>query len=397
MQTTSWTNVAIFLAGGTIAAIHIGKVPTALAIIQLEFEMNLILAGLFFSIFSLIGVFLGVSAGSIFTKVASSKIIFSAFAILAICDVAGARTDDLFVLFLSRIFEGLCFVAIAVTFPTYIAFVTNARDRPLALSIWSLFIPIGFAISLTTSSALLSDGNWRDMWTFCAILSCLYLVIAYIFIPKNTHKTLSNKNPLNIIRSVISDLNLLKLSMIFTFYAFQWITIIAWFPSFLVENFNLNLQNAAIFTSLAVIVNIPGNLLGGRLNQLNYKPKRILMFATLAMFVSTCGIFFSTFGPIFAVFSALSFSFFAGLVPSTLFANVPVFSPSREHLGAANGLLFQGSALGQLIGSPVVASFIFFGGGNWTYAGAPLLICASAQLYLSNKLASRHEKPAPNN
>jgi len=42
-----------------------------------------------------------------------------------------------------------------------------------------------------------------------------------------------------------------------------------------------------------------------------------------------------------------------------------------------------------LIGSPVVASFIFFGGGNWTYAGAPLLICASAQLYLSNKLASK--------
>ena len=178
MQTTSWTNVAIFLAGGTIAAIHIGKVPTALAIIQLEFEMNLILAGLFFSIFSLIGVFLGVSAGSIFTKVASSKIIFSAFAILAICDVAGARTDDLFVLFLGRIFEGLCFVAIAVTFPTYITFVTNARDRPLALSIWSLFIPIGFAISLTTSSVLLSNGIWRDMWTFCAILSCLYLVFS---------------------------------------------------------------------------------------------------------------------------------------------------------------------------------------------------------------------------
>ena len=170
MQTTSWTNVAIFLAGGTIAAIHIGKVPTALAIIQLEFEMNLILAGLFFSIFSLIGVFLGVSAGSIFTKVASSKIIFSAFAILAICDVAGARTDDLFVLFLGRIFEGLCFVAIAVTFPTYITFVTNARDRPLALSIWSLFIPIGFAISLTTSSVLLSNGIWRDMWTLCACL-----------------------------------------------------------------------------------------------------------------------------------------------------------------------------------------------------------------------------------
>jgi len=188
--------------------------------------------------------------------------------------------------------------------------------------------------------------------------------------------------------SIFSNQNYLKLSFLFTVYAFQWITIMAWFPLFLIEQFGLNSNVSAIFTALIVLVNVPGNLLGGRLNKISLRPSKILRIATIIMFSCIVGIFGVKFSPVISVMLAVVFSFFAGMVPATLFATVPVFSSSTVQLGGANGLLFQGSALGQLIGSPIVAAFITYGNGAWEYVLIPLLLLSIMQFLLSSSLRS---------
>ena len=106
------------------------------------------------------------------------------------------------------------------------------------------------------------------------------------------------------------------------------------------------------------------------------------------MFSCIIGIFGVKFSPVVSVFCAIVFSFFAGMVPATLFATVPIFSSSITQLGRANGMLFQGSALGQLIGSPIVAVFVTYGNGKWEYAVIPLLLLSIMQFLLSSSLRS---------
>ncbi len=385
---THWTAVLYLLLGGVIAAFQLGKVSPNLAIIQSEFSMSRVSVGLFFSIFSLLGVVTGAFAGGFLSKFSVRRITNYTFGLMIISGICGAFSQTLSIIFISRILEGVCFVAVVVSYPTFISRVAATKDRALALSIWSVFIPLGFSLALLSSILLSPLGSWRYLWILGSIFAIIYLLGTrfHSLIDKNipyVTKTIPGHY-----RAFLLNRNFLMLAFIFTVYAFQWITIMAWFPGFLMQKFELSLHDAAFFTALIVLVNIPGNLFGGRLNNNQIHPSIILRIATLIMFISIVGIFGVNFGPVISVMCAIVFSFFAGMVPATLFATVPLFSSSIAQLGGANGMLFQGSALGQLIGSPIVAAFVTYGNGEWEYALVPLLLLSIIQLLLSSSLRS---------
>ncbi|MGB0635485.1 MAG: hypothetical protein ACPGKG_07770 [Paracoccaceae bacterium] len=65
-------------------------------------------------------------------------------------------TNDFTVLMLSRLVEGAGFMLGIVSLPMLIATNSNARDRPLALAIWSCFVPIGIGLTLAFSAPSLT-------------------------------------------------------------------------------------------------------------------------------------------------------------------------------------------------------------------------------------------------
>ena len=385
---TDWSAVLYLLLGGVIVAFQLGKVSPNLPLILTEFNMSRVSAGVFVSIFSLIGVGIGTFAGGILSRVSVNMITFCAFSILIISGIVAAFSQTLSVIFLCRVLEGMCFVAIVVTYPTYISRITAPKDRAIAMSMWSVFIPLGFCLSILSSIVLSHFETWRYVWLVGSAFSIIYLFGAFLS-PLLNNSILQHSQHTSIdYRSIFSNKNFIKLSLLFTVYAFQWITIMAWFPMFLIEQFELNSSSSAICTLLIILVNIPGNLLGGRLNKIYLRPSEILRIATVIMFSCIIGIFGVKFSPVISVFCAIVFSFFAGMVPATLFATVPIFSSSITQLGGANGMLFQGSALGQLIGSPIVAVFVTYGNGKWEYAVIPLLLLSIMQFLLSSSLRS---------
>lgn len=385
---TDWSAVFYLLLGGVIAAFQLGKVSPNLPLILTEFNMSKVSAGVFVSIFSLIGVGIGTFAGGILSRFSVNRITFCAFFLLIISGIVAAFSQTLSVIFLCRVLEGVCFVAIVVTYPTCISRLTAPKDQAIAMSMWSVFIPLGFCLSILSSIVLSQFESWRYVWLLGSALSIIYLIGAFISPLLNKSILRHSQHTSIAYRSIFSNKNFIKLSLIFTVYAFQWITIMAWFPMFLIEQFELNSNSSAICTALVILVNIPGNLLGGRLNKSTLRPSEILRIATLIMFSCIIGIFGVTFSPVISVLFAIVFSFFAGMVPATLFATVPIFSSSITQLGGANGMLFQGSALGQLIGSPTVAAFVTYGNGEWEYALVPLLILSIVQFRLSSSLRS---------
>ena len=114
-------------------------------------------------------------------------------------------------------------------------------------------------------------------------------------------------------------------------------------------------------------------MVGGAVLRKGGRPGPMILIGTAIMAVCTLGIFLPG-PPVWARLAlCLAFSFFGGLIPPSLFSAVPRFAPSPRHVSAGNGMLMQGSALGQFVGAPLVAFAVAQGGGDWSYALGPML------------------------
>ncbi len=69
------------------------------------------------------------------------------------------------------------------------------------------------------------------------------------------------------------------------------------------------------------------------------------------------------------------FSCLGGLIPSSLFAEVPRHVPRQSFMASINGMLVQGSAIGQLAGTPIAAAFVTW--QNSWQAAIPVMLAAA--------------------
>jgi MFS family permease len=156
-------------------------------------------------------------------------------------------------------------------------------------------------------------------------------------------------------------------------YTFQWMAIMVWLPTFVIEERGYSLSLAALLAAAAVIINIFGNWFGAWLIHRGAVRWIMVTIGTTVMGMTSLLIFPDVL-PDLARFSlVLVFSFLGALQPTALLASVPIHSPTEAQLGATNGVLYQGSQIGQLLGPPIVALVVTYT-GTWAFAGWVLFI-----------------------
>jgi MFS family permease len=87
----------------------------------------------------------------------------------------------------------------------------------------------------------------------------------------------------------------------------------------------------------------------------------------------------------------LLFSAVGGLLPATVLGWAPSTAPAPHLVPTANGLVVQGSHLGQMIGPPAVAAIAVAAGG-WQWS--PVVIVAAAALGIGFALLLRRHEGA---
>ena len=81
------------------------------------------------------------------------------------------------------------------------------------------------------------------------------------------------------------------------------------------------------------------------------------------MAVLTFAIFGAGVPPVMRLILCMIYSFIGGLIPANLFLLVPRYAPDLRHVSIGNGILMQGSAVGQTLGAPIVAALVTQAGG----------------------------------
>jgi predicted MFS family arabinose efflux permease len=369
---TSWPTVAFAVYLGVLAAAHIGKVPPALPQIREELSLGLGSGGLVVSMFSIIGMVAALALGVASDRIGQRAIVGFGILCMMTGGLVGAYSGQFGPLLLSRAIEGFGFIAIATAMPGVVARLASETDRPFAMGIWSSFMPVGFAAGVCLSALLLQFYDWRTVWL------CLSLVVGIsglLIVRRLPEKSKGENMSFQRLRRTVAEPSIWGLTIAFGTYAFQWITVMVWLPSFLISEFGTGLLQASIATAAVVAINIPGNILGGALLGKGWKSFTLVGCSGSVMIISSAYFFTDPLGnPVLVFASALLFSFVAGAIPATLFASAaraPV-----DTRGLANGMLMQGSAVGQFAGPPLVGAVVASHGDNWSAAIVPMLIAS---------------------
>lgn len=385
---TRWSVVAVIFGAGLIAAGHIGMLPAALPAIRAEMKIDLVTAGWVLSIFSATAMAVGMVAGGFADRFGHRRIILCSFLLLALGAAAGASAMTEAWILATRAFEGLGFVGLVVSGPSLITQATSREDRRLVFGLWGAYMPAGLGLMLLLAPALLALFDWRGFWWIVAGATLLWSVVVWLVLridPRGEGaRSVPQERSRIDLRDTLARPGLWCLALCFMVYSLPWMALMAWLPSYLVEERGLAVTLAAHLTVIVVVVNVIGNLIGGWLMQRGLPRWSLLGCSAALTLACGFGIFTAAAPDALRYALCLLFSSLGGVLPAAAFSGVPLFAPSPRHIGAANGMLVQGSAVGQLAGPPIVAIAVSMAGGwqggMWIFAGCGALGLAFALL-----------------
>jgi MFS family permease len=393
---THWDIILVAFGAGMMAAGHIGKLPAALPMIRGELGLDLVTAGWIVSIFNATSIALGMLVGIFADRLGHRRVIVASLLMLCVGSVWGATVTSGVQLLLARLAEGLGFVGVVVSAPSIIAHSAQTSDRRFALGLWGAFMPAGMATMLLIAPVVLAPYGWRALWLVVAGVTLAWAVVTWAMLrrfdprgrmaqPASAPAVAATSSWKEDLRLTLSRPGLWILALCFASYTLLWMALMVWLPTFLIEQRGASVALAAQLTVVVILSNVVGNLLGGWLLQRGVARWHLLVFVGLLAIGCGLGIFSDAVADWLRYILCILFSGLAGMLPATVMSGAPAFTPSPRQIGAANGLLVQGSNLGQLSGPPAVAATVAMAGGwqagSWIFvAGGLLILCFAAAL-----------------
>lgn len=375
---THWPAVLAAVGGGVAGAMNVGKVPMALVALRQEFDLSLVQAGTVSSTLSTLAVLFAVGFGMFTGRVGALRMALGGLVVSALASLAGVLSPGYAVLITTRVLEGAGFLAMAVAGPGLVSAAAAPADRRFAIGVWATFMPAGAGLAMLLSPPLLNAVGWRGLWALVSAALALAAWAIWVQRPHysavatgSTHHTASGAGEL--LRQPLAWL----LALAFGCWAIQHFSLIVWLPTFLKEQRGMSAGPVAALTALMLLVNVPGNLIGGALVQRGLPRGRIIAAAHAATGVCALLLLDDRLGDGLRYGLCLALSFIGGLIPAAVMSSSTVLARQPSQIGVLQGLIMQGSQLGQFVGTPLIAAVVAatgqWGSARWVTGSVALI------------------------
>jgi cyanate permease len=386
---TSWTGVSAALLTGVVAAAYVGKLPPALPALTSEFGLSLVAAGWVVSMFNAIATATAIFFGVAADRVGAFRACIAGLVLLAVGGAAGALASGTVGLMASRVVEGIGFITVSVSAAALVFSAAAPDDRRLALGVWSAYMPFGFALTVLAAPPLLAAVGWRGLWIVVVVVTAA--CGAWVATQRRQYGLPpAAGRSLTAITAALRQPGPWWVAAAMGFYTAQWSSVMVWLPTFLVQERGSSVLHASLATALAVLVNVPGNLTGTWLLQRRVERGRIIVAGAVTMGV--CGVV-SLAAPIpdaLRYVACLLLSYGGGIIPPAVLSSTQVYARSGAQVASLQGLIMQGSNLGQFVG-PVAIAALVSATGDWANA-AWVLGAAAACAAACGRVVSRIER-----
>jgi MFS family permease len=386
-DSTNWPIVFLLVGAGVIGACHVGKVPAALSVLRADLGLSLVTAGWVLGMFNVIGLVTGMALGALADSAGHRRLMLTGLAALTLAGLFGALSMNGAMLLLSRLFEGFGFMMTVVAVPSLIVRASRGADQRLAFGIWAAYMPAGMALMLGLTPFLMQPFGWRGLWVMNAILAATFAVTLMIA-TRPLARTAAQRPNVTLatiwrdMKDTASAPGPLVLALGFGVYALQYIAVFGFLPTVMVEQGHLSPVAAAGLTAFAIFMNVPGNVLGGVMLHRGWSRAATIALASIVMGLCDIGIYEPSleFWPRYAL--AVLLSFVGGIMPTALFSGSTVLAHRPQLVATTNGLIMQGSNLGQAIGPPAIAAMAA-SLGTWRFSPVILTSCAAIGVVLA--------------
>jgi CP family cyanate transporter-like MFS transporter len=357
---TDWRAVLAAALCGVAVAMNVGKVPIAMPELRAEFGLSLVAAGWVSSMINTIAVTTALLFGLLGDRVGALRMCFIGLFVSALGGIGALFADSGTALLLSRFAEGAGLVSVAVSAPALLSAASHPGDRRFALGIWSSYIPAGVGLVMLTAPLIMPVGGWRGLWVLTTSVILLAALAIHRLRPAYHLPAPAGavSRPLDAAREALSQPMPWLLAFAMGSWTVQHYALIIWLPTFLKEQRDFSTVAVSLLSCLMVLVNVPGNLLGGMLLQRHFRRSNLIAFASLITGLSGVGIFLDVFPDFMRYFFCLTLSFTGGLIPASVLSASATYARTPKQIGTLQGLFMQVGNLGPFIGPPVIAMLV---------------------------------------
>ena len=382
----------VIVWAGVCAALHVGKLPPALPVLQDTLGISLVQAGFLLSAVQIASMTLGLAAGLSADTLGLRRSMLAGLAVLTGASVAGGFVAHAEGLLLLRALEGLGFLLVVMPAPALIRRTVDATQLSGRMGWWGTYMPTGSAVALLLGPWVIAGLNWSAWWWLLGAMAALAFAAVWLCVPDASVDPLSQaqhpsqKWPQRLALTLRSPGPWL-VSLTFAVYSSQWLAVVGFLPTVYAQ-LGLSAGMAGVLSACVALANVSGNIMSGRLLQRGWPAQRLLSIGFACMALGAVGAYAVWQGeglpmPLRFV-CVVMFSAVGGLIPGTLFSCALHLAPSEGTVSTTVGYMQQWSALGQFAGPPLVAWVAAsVGGWQWTWA-VTVALCA-----LGTVLASR--------
>lgn len=399
----------LLYAAGLMAAAQLGKLSALAPLFTPALGLSLGAAAWAISLLELGGATLGAVAGVLAARLGLWRMLQWGLAALALAGLGSATAQGGFGLVGWRLLEALGYLGVTVTAPVLIARLGAAaggHTQMLAMTLWSTFVPVGVALGAAGASAgaAVLPLGWRGALlagggiAVVLALALRWRVARGLSDPGMATSALAAPAPSSQVPAAQTlpgsgtarpGAAAICLALGFGLFALFAVGVIALLPTLLVQQAGLTATAAGQWTGLASLSAVAGSLLAAWL-QRHGQARRWPALLSLALpALLLWGLFRPAPPAALAVALAVAINMLGGVFASLAFAALPRVARHPAQLVRANGLLTQCGASGSLLGPPLMAAGVAWGG----WGGAALLGTLVSLLALP--LAWRALSPTP--
>ena len=375
----------LIIGAGFAAAMHIGKLPAAIPILQAELGLSLVQSGLLLSCIQCAGMCFALLIGSYVSKLGLKRCVLLGLSLLTLASICAGLTQSVLSLFSMRIIEGFGFLLVTLSGPALIRELAPIQSLPAKMGLWAAYMGGGVGIALITAPMLIQSWSWSVVWFSYALITLSFLIGIAWFIPNTTPS--SQAVPLkSLIKLTLQHQPAWLLALIFGTYAGQWFALVGFLPTIYEQN-HIAPTLAGLLTASVSIANAVGTFICGLLLQRGLQAKLLVILGFVVLIA--CALLFYTAKDslpfMLQYLLVFGFSLFGGLVAGSIFAQALHFSPSPMAISTTVGMILQCSALSQFLLPPSIA-FLVSSTGTWLWVGVLMSVLSILGIVLTQRL-----------
>ena len=359
--------VFLLWCAGLGAAAQFGKISILYEDLRSTYGGNGEVAlGLMVSIVGMVGLIFGTTAGLLVARIGPRLAIVSALAAGAAMSALQALMPAYPLMLASRIVEGASHLAIVVVGPTMIAALAPEHRRPLAMTLWSSFFGVTYAVLALIGPIATPVGLFLGHAGYMAALAA---ILAVALPPDPRHMLAPLGNLLKQHRDIYASPRLAAPAMGFCCYTFLYVAILTLLPPETPATHRAliaaGMPLVSIVVSLTLGVRLLGRMSAVRLVQAGYAVAVPGFLILWAFWGNGAGMVAGG----FVLAGAL------GIVQGASFAAIPELNAAPEDRARAAGAVAQLGNLGTTTGTPVLAALLAATGPTGLTLAA-VILCA---------------------